>query len=314
MNTIKLGYVFPGQGSQSIGMLTAWRGNRIVEKTIAEASDALGMNMWQLIERGPLPSLNSTVNTQPVMVASSMAIFRAWQEVCPQPPVWAAGHSVGEISALTAAGVFGFADALRLVCARAQAMSEAVEEGTAGMAAVLGLDDAVVHDLCESCAQGEVLEPVNYNAPGQVVVAGHAAAIERIKHKAKAAGAKMVFVLQVSGPFHSSLMRPAALAFSNHLAHLNVHEPSFPVLHNSRLETARQQTIKSALVEHLTRPVPWVQTIKRFAADGVTHIVEVGPAEVLTNLTRRIAPGIKALPMYSPQAMEAVGESLYAHL
>lgn len=312
MNAIKLGYVFPGQGSQSVGMLNAWRGNRIVEETIAEASDALGMDMWQLIEHGPLPSLNSTVNTQPVMVASSVAIFRAWQEVCPQLPAWAAGHSVGEISALTAAGAFGFADAVRLVRARAQAMAEAVEEDTAGMAAVLGLDDEVVHDLCQSCAQGEVLEPVNYNAPGQVVVAGHVAAIDRIKHAAKAAGAKMVFILPVSGPFHSSLMRPAALALADHLSQLDVREPSFPVLHNSRLETAHQQTIKSALVEHLTRPVPWVQTIRRFVADGVTHVVEIGPGEVLTNLARRIAPGIKALPTCSPQAMEAVGESLYA--
>jgi [acyl-carrier-protein] S-malonyltransferase len=314
MNEIKLGYVFPGQGSQTVGMFNAWRGNRIVEETIAEASEALGFDMWQLIEHGPLADLNSTVNTQPVMVACSIAIFRAWQQVCPQLPAWAAGHSVGEISALTAAGAFKFADALRLVRARAQAMSQAVEAGTAGMAAVLGLDDEVVMELCESCAQGEVLEPVNYNAPGQVVVAGHVAAIERIKPAAKAAGAKMVFVLPVSGPFHSSLMRPAALVLADKLSGLDVREPAFPVLHNSRLETARQQTIKPALVEHLTRPVPWVQTIQRFVADGVTHVVEIGPGEVLTNMTRRIAPGIKVLPTYSPQAMEAVGEALYANV
>lgn len=309
---VKLGYVFPGQGSQSVGMLNTWRGNPVVEETIAEASDVLATDMWQLIERGPAEDLNNTVNTQPVMVASAIAIFRVWRSVCPLQPTWAAGHSVGEISALTAAGAFGLADALRLVRGRAQAMSKAVDEGSAGMAAVLGLEDLVVQDLCERCAQGEVLEPVNYNAPGQIVVAGHVAAIERIRRAAKAAGAKMVFVLPVSGPFHSSLMRPATLALADLLSNMEVRAPSFSVLHNSRLEKADEQTIKLALVEQLTRPVPWVQTINRFVASGVTHVVEMGPGEVLTNMTRRIDPGVKVLPTYSPQAMEVVRESLSA--
>jgi len=312
MSTRQLALVFPGQGSQSIGMLNAWRGHRVVEATIDEASSVLDMDLWELVEHGPAASLNSTINTQPVMVASSVALFRAWQALSAQTPRWAAGHSVGEISALAAAGALDFADALRLVRCRAQAMAQAVPAGSAGMAAVLGLDDACVEQLCRECAGAEVLEAVNYNAPGQVVVAGHQQAIERIRVQAKAAGAKMVFVLPVSGPFHSSLMRPAASAVAAHLAPLSAQEPLFPVLHNSTLGAATTAGLKTALVEHLTRPVPWVQTMRRFVADGVTHVLEIGPGEVLTNLTRRIAPQLRSLALNSPQALEAAGELLEA--
>jgi [acyl-carrier-protein] S-malonyltransferase len=310
VSEVKLACVFPGQGSQWIGMLNAWRGDLVVEAVIEEASDALTLDLWRLVQYGPLASLNHTANTQPVMVAAAVACWRAWADRIRVTPLWSAGHSVGEISALTAAGALGLADAMRLVRVRAQAMAEAVPDGVAGMAAVIGLDDLTVQALCVDCAQGEVLEPVNYNAPGQVVVAGHMGAIERLKQPAKAAGAKMVHVLPVSGPFHSSLMKPAVLALAQHLAPLEIEEPRFRVLHNSRLEAARRQSIKPALAEQLTHPVRWVQTIKRFESDGITHIVEIGPGEVLTNLARRIAPGLRALPLNSPQTLDAVAQAL----
>lgn len=299
-----IAYVFPGQGSQSVGMLDAWFDHILVRDTIAEASDALATDLWQLMHDGPAASLNSTVNTQPAIVASSVAIYRAWQAVFRGAPAVAAGHSVGEISALAAAGALSLADAVRLVRARAQAMTDAVPNAVGGMAAVIGLDDETVRRLCAECAQGRVLEPVNYNASGQVVVAGHVDAIERLKEKAKSEGAKMVFILPVSGPFHSSLMRPALEQVARHVQSLRFCAPVFPILHNATVDTAALNMIPSALCEQLVRPVRWTETVRKFADRGVTQIVEIGSGEVLTNLCRRISPDVVVWPVNSPAAME----------
>ncbi len=304
MTTPQVAYMFPGQGSQASGMLNAWRDHRLVTDAVAEASNAIDLDLWALIESGPVASLNDTVNTQPVMVAASIALYRVWQQALGGQPLLSAGHSVGEISALTAAGAFDLSQAVTLVRARARAMAQAMPPGVAGMAAVLGLDDASVEELCQTCAQGEVLEPVNYNAPGQVVVAGHLAAIERIKVAAKLAGAKMVFVLPVSGPFHSSLMAGAAGAFSTALDTVPAKSPAFPVIHNSDQSIASLDSIKPCLVAQLTRPVNWIRTVRQFQAAGVTHVVEIGPGEVLSNLIKRIAPELVVLGIHSPQALD----------
>jgi len=302
--------VFPGQGSQSVGMFSAWRGEREFVDTIDEASDVLDLDLWHLTQHGDPAELARTVNTQPLMVAASVAIFRAWQLRCPMPASWAIGHSVGEISALVAAGALTLQDALRVARQRALAMTDAVAPGIAGMAAVIGLDDPTVQRLCTACADEGVLEPVNYNAPGQVVVAGHLAGIERLKAAARDAGAKMVFVLPVSGPFHSSLMRPAADVLARCLEGIAVAPPSLSVLHGNSLEVATAQSIKPALVAQLTAPVRWTAMVRHLEADGVTHILEAGPGEVLANLCRRIAPTICALPLHLPEGMEAAALAL----
>lgn len=296
--------LFPGQGSQSLGMLASWQDHRTVRDTVSEASDALDLDLWSLIESGPAAQLNDTVNTQPVMLATSIALYRVWAQMHAELPRAAAGHSVGELSALTAAGVFDLQQAVRLVRDRARAMTQAVPPGVAGMAAVLGLDDATVEALCQACAQGEVLEPVNYNAPGQVVVAGHVGAIERLKPAAKAAGAKMVFVLPVSGPFHSSLMGQAAHSFSAALDTTEVHAPAFDIIHNSDQRLATRDTIRPCLVAQLTRPVNWIGTVRQLQGMGVTRVIEVGPGDVLTNLVKRIAPELQPASVNSPTALE----------
>jgi len=302
--------VFPGQGSQSAGMLAPWQGDRMVVDTIAEASDALGLDLWQLSEAGDAAALALTINTQPLMVAVSAALWRAWRQRCSRSIAFAAGHSVGELGALVAAQSLSLSDAMRIARRRALAMSAAVAEGTGTMAAVLGLDDATVQQLCTRCAEDGVLEPVNYNAPGQVVVAGHVSAIERLKSAARDAGAKMVFMLPVSGPFHSSLMQPAASALAITLDMIDVCPPTLPVLHNSSMAAATAASIKPELVAQLTSPVRWTETVNRMTAAGTTHVLEVGPGEVLTGLCRRIAPRVTAWPLATPQSMDAAARAL----
>ena len=301
--TQRLAIVFPGQGSQFKGMFSPWREHATFRAVLQQASDAVGTDLWRLAQSGSAEQLNDTRLTQPLMVAAGLALWHAWCAAGGPPPQMAAGHSVGEITALAAAQVFGVETAVKLVSARAAAMAQAVPRGTAGMAAVLGLDDAAVQRLCLACAQNEVLEPVNYNAPGQVVVAGHLEAIERLKRAAREAGAKMVFVLQVSGPFHSSLMASAAQVLARTLAPLMLAEPQFGVLHNCDLSRASAASIKPALVLHLTRPVNWLGTIQAFAGAGITHVVELGPGEVLSNLCKRIAPQLVALAANSPATL-----------
>lgn len=304
----KIAVVFPGQGSQSVGMLDAWGGRREVSETLRECSEALGLDLPALIQSGPTDLLNRTVNTQPVMVATSVAIFRALQADSPIVPAMAAGHSVGEFSALAAADALHLSHAVQLVRCRAEAMTKAVPDGVGGMAAVIGLDDEVVRQLCQEWAHDEVLEPVNYNAPGQVVVAGHQKSLERLKQPARAAGAKMVMTLPVSGPFHSRLMAPAAQTLSRAVANCPIGEPRFPVLQNATLALASAHTIPDALVAQLTRPVPWTDTIRTFLQQGITHLLEIGPGSVLTNLSRRIAPEIQAFSVSTPAGLDAALE------
>lgn len=302
--------VFPGQGSQSVGMLSAWRGERVFVETIDEASDALDQDLWHLSQHADPAELARTVNTQPLVVAASIAIYRAWQVRCPLAAPWAMGHSVGEISALIAAGALTLPDGVHLTRQRALAMMAAVAPGVGGMAAVIGLDDPTVERLCSACAGEAVLEPVNFNAPGQVVVAGHIPAIERLKVAARDGGAKMVFVLPVSGPFHSSLMQPAAEALARCLDDIRIAPPSLRVLHGNSLEVATEESIKPALVAQLTAPVRWTAMVRHLEAGGVAHIVEAGPGEVLTNLCRRIAPALSVLPLHLPEGMEAAALAL----
>lgn len=302
--------VFPGQGSQSAGMLAPWQGNRVVVDTIAEASEALALDLWRLSESGEPAALALTTNTQPLIVAISVALWRAWGQRCSRNIAWAAGHSVGELGALVAAQALSLTGAMRIARQRALAMNAAVPEGTGTMAAVLGLDDATVEQLCNDCAGSGVLEPVNYNAPGQIVVAGHVSAIERLKSAARVSGAKMVFMLPVSGPFHSSLMLPAASALATALDTIDIHPPVLKVLHNSNMAVATAASIKLELVAQLTSPVRWTETMHRMTAGGTSQILEVGPGEVLSGLCRRIAPRVTAWPLNTPHGMDAAARAL----
>jgi len=286
---MKLALVFPGQGSQQVGMLDDFAGDATVRATVAEASDALGDDLWALVENGPAETLNLTRNTQPAMLAADVAIWRAWLAAGgPQPSV-VAGHSLGEYAALVAAGALQLRDAVSLVRFRAEAMQEAVAQGVGAMAAIIGGDDDAIIAACREAAQGEIVEPVNFNAPGQLVIAGHKAAVERAIVAAKAHGAKRGVMLPVSAPFHSALMKPAADRLSTRLVGVDIVPPAIPVIHNVDVnEHPTPQSIRSALALQAASPVRWSETIKGFAARGITHIIECGPGKVLTGLTRRI--------------------------
>ena len=308
---MKVAFVFPGQGSQSVGMLDAWSGNATVASVIAQASEALGQDLAGLIAGGPAEDLNLTTNTQPVMLASAVAMYRAWIDAGGQAPALVAGHSLGEYSALTAAGSIELADAVRVVRIRADAMQTAVPVGTGGMAAILGLDDATVLSVCEQAAQGEVVEAVNFNAPAQVVIAGSKAAVERACELAKQAGAKRALPLPVSAPFHSSLLRPAADTLQQALAGIQVSSPAVPLVNNvDVLSPADADAIRDALVRQAWRPVRWVEVIQAMKAQGVTHIVECGPGKVLTGLTKRIDGDLVGLAITDPASMQAALETL----
>ncbi len=286
---MKLALIFPGQGSQSAGMMRSFTDSRPVRDTFAEASSVLGQDLWRLAEEGPVEALNSTVNTQPLMLTAGYAVYRAWCEAGGAQPAVVAGHSLGEYTALVVAGVIGFRDALPLVRFRAQAMQDAVPLGTGAMAAILGLDDDAVRAACSEAAQGEVVEPVNFNAPSQVVIAGHKAAVERGAEAAKARGAKRAVMLPVSAPFHSSLLKPAALRLEEYLASVAFSAPQIPVINNVDVATASEpQQIKSALARQACNPVRWVEVIRHMAGTGVTHVAECGPGRVLSGLSRRI--------------------------
>lgn len=304
---MKLAFVFPGQGSQSVGMLDVWADNAVVQEVMNKASVALGQDLNTLIATGPAEQLNLTTNTQPVMLASSYAMYEAYLSAGGVKPEVVAGHSLGEYTALAAAGVVGLEDAVRLVRIRANAMQDAVPVGTGSMAAVLGLDDDVVKKVCAEAAQGEVVEAVNFNAPAQVVIAGSKAAVERACELAKAAGAKRALVLPVSAPFHSSLLEPAAAVLASALAELTFNAPSFDVINNVDVAVLQDPAqIKDALVRQAWHAVRWVETIQKMQAEGVTHIVECGPGKVLTGLVKRIAPEVNALSITDPASLEAV--------
>ena len=288
---MKLAFVFPGQGSQAVGMLNDMADLSVVKNTIIEASDALGLDLLAMMQNGPAEDLNLTVNTQPVMLTASVAFYRAWLEAGGAKPDIMAGHSLGEYSALTAANVLSLTDAVKLVRLRAQAMQNAVPVGVGGMAAVLGIDDAVVKQVCADAqaATGEIVEAVNFNSPGQVVIAGHKGAVEKACELAKAAGAKRALVLPVSAPFHSTLLQPAAEKLQAALAELNLHTPEIPVVNNvdERIETDVAR-IKDALVRQAWHPVRWVECAQFIAEQGVTDMVECGPGKVLAGLAKRI--------------------------
>ncbi|RJF98389.1 ACP S-malonyltransferase [Noviherbaspirillum saxi] len=285
----KFAFVFPGQGSQAIGMLNGFAGNPVVAQTIAEAADVLQFDLAKLIAEGPKEELDLTTNTQPVMLTAAVAMYRAWIAAGGKIPSLVAGHSLGEYSALVAAGVIAFKDAVPLVRFRAQAMQEAVPVGQGGMAAILGLSDDDVRAACIGAAQGEVVEAVNFNAPAQVVIAGHKAAVERACEAAKAKGAKRALPLPVSAPFHSSLLKSASDRLREYMATLHFDAAKIPLINNVDVAIAADgDAIKDALVRQAASPVRWVETVQKMASEGVTHVIECGPGKVLAGLTKRI--------------------------
>ncbi|WP_317202306.1 ACP S-malonyltransferase [Janthinobacterium sp.] len=288
----KFAFVFPGQGSQAIAMLDGFAGNPVVAQTIAEASDALQFDLGKLIAEGPKEELDLTTNTQPVMLAAAVAVYRAWIAAGGAPPALVAGHSLGEYSALVAAGVIAFKDAVPLVRFRARAMQEAVPVGQGTMAVVLGLSDEDVRAACLAAVAeipGSVVEPVNFNAPAQVVIAGHAGAVERACELAKAKGAKRAMKLPVSAPFHSSLLKPASDRLRDYMAGLQFSAPQIALINNVDVAVVSDPAgIKDALVRQAASPVRWVETMQKVAAEGITQVVECGPGKVLMGLTKRI--------------------------
>jgi [acyl-carrier-protein] S-malonyltransferase len=285
----KFAFVFPGQGSQAIGMLNGFADNPVVKDTVAEASEALQFDLGKLIAEGPKEELDLTTNTQPVMLTAAVACYRAWLAAGGKAPALVAGHSLGEYSALVAAGVIAFKDAVPLVRFRAQAMQQAVPVGQGGMAVILGLSDEDVRAVCLAAAQGEVVEAVNFNAPAQVVIAGHKAAIERACVAAKEKGAKRALPLPVSAPFHSSLLKPASDRLREYMQDLTFAAPQIALINNVDVAIVNDpEAIKNALVRQAASPVRWVETVQKIAAEGVTHVVECGPGKVLAGLTKRI--------------------------
>lgn len=286
----KLALVFPGQGSQTVGMLAdLYAEFPLVRDTFAEASAALGYDLWALVANGPEADLNETHRTQPALLTASVAVWRLWQQQGGATPAYLAGHSLGEYSALVCAGVLTLADAVKLVEKRGQYMQSAVPAGTGAMSAIIGLDDALIAKACEEAAQGEVVSPVNYNSPGQVVIAGHKAAVERANELCKAAGAKRALPLPVSVPSHCALMRPAAEQLAKDLQTLPFHAPVISVVNNVDVAvTADAAAIQDALVRQLFSPVRWTETIEYLAAQGVTEVIELGAGKVLSGLIKRI--------------------------
>ena len=308
---MKLALVFPGQGSQAVGMMQGFADTPVVRETFEEASTALGQDLWKLVAEGPADDLNATANTQPVMLTAAYAMYRAWQQAGAPAPVIVAGHSLGEYTALVAAGVIAFAEAVPLVRFRAQAMQEAVPMGTGAMAAILGLDDDAVRAACAESSQGEVVEAVNFNAPSQVVIAGHKGAVERAAAAAKTRGAKRAVMLPVSAPFHSSLLKPAAERLSLRMQEIEFNSPQITVINNVDVAAVSDPaSIKDALSRQACNPVRWVETIRAFAAQGVTHVVECGPGKVLAGMTKRIEGGLQGFAVTDPaslaQTMEAI--------
>lgn len=305
----KFAFVFPGQGSQSIGMLNGFADNAIVQQTIAEASEALEFDLGRLIAAGPKEDLDLTTNTQPVMLAAAVAFYRAWIAAGGAAPSMVAGHSLGEYSALVAAGVIPFHDAVRLVRFRAQAMQEAVPVGQGGMAAILGLSDADVMEICAISAQNEVVEAVNFNAPAQVVIAGHKNAIARACEAAKAKGAKRALPLAVSAPFHSSLLKPASDRLRDFMADMVFFAPQIAVINNVDVVIENNPLrIKDALVRQAASPVRWVETVQKIAAEGIAQVVECGPGKVLAGLTKRINTDLNADAIVDQASLDRILE------
>jgi len=306
-------FVFPGQGSQSVGMLNSISERSEVRATLQEASEVLGEDVAKLISEGPAEALSLTTNTQPVMLTAAVAFYRAWLAAGGPAPRVMAGHSLGEYSALVASGVISFKDAVPLVRFRAEAMQSAVPVGAGGMAAILGLDDAAVIQVCTeaSAASGGVVEAVNFNAPGQVVIAGASDAVTKACELLKAAGAKRALPLPVSAPFHSSLLQPASEKLKAYLANIEFKAPTIPVINNVDVEILNDPAaIKDALVRQAAKPVRWQETIHAMASQGITQVVECGPGKVLAGLTKRINDQLTGVPVFDEASLNEVLASL----
>ncbi len=303
---MSLAFVFPGQGSQSVGMLAELAAaHPVVLETFAEASAALGYDLWQLTQAGPAEELNQTHITQPAMLSAGVAAWRVWQARGGATPAVMAGHSLGEYTALVCGGALAFADAVTLVAERGRFMQEAVPAGSGAMAAILGLDDAQVIDACAQAAQGEVVSAVNFNSPGQVVIAGQAKAVERAVEAAKAMGAKRAVLLPVSVPSHCALMQPAAERLAARLAAITVQTPAIPVINNVDVTAATDPAvIRDALARQLHSPVRWVETVQKMAGDGVDALVECGPGKVLVGLNKRIVKEMKSFAIFDAASLD----------
>lgn len=297
MQKDNLAFVFPGQGSQKIGMLAELAPRfPLIEATFSQASEVLGYDLWDMVQNGRQEDINLTERTQPILLTSSVALWRVWKDQAGADPAVMAGHSLGEWSALVSAGIVDFADAVNLVRLRGAYMQEAVPAGLGAMAAIIGLDDNTIISVCEQAAQGEVVAPVNFNSPGQVVIAGHAVAVDRAIEGCKAAGAKRAMPLPVSAPFHTSLMRPAADRLAQHIQTVEFRAPTVPVVHNVNASTESDPgVIRNLMIEQIYSPVLWVDCVNTLVKMGVDTVVECGPGKVLSGLVKRINRNINAL-------------------
>lgn len=309
----KFAMVFPGQGSQTVGMLAELAGDYpIVQETFKQASEVLGYDLWQLVQEGPAEELNKTWQTQPALLTASVAVYRVWQQKYPAlKPEVMAGHSLGEYSALVCAGVLDFQDAVKLVELRGKLMQQAVPEGTGAMYAIIGLDNDAIINACKQAEQGEVVSAVNFNSPGQVVIAGAKAAVERAAALCKEAGAKRALPLAVSVPSHCALMKPAADQLSVSLESITLKEAGVSVLNNVDVKNEMEaDAIRNALVRQLYSPVRWTETVEKMAQNGVEVLVEVGPGKVLNGLTKRIADSLQSVSVNDVKSLDSVEEVL----
>ena len=307
----KFAMVFPGQGSQAVGMLKDLAENySVVKSTFDEASQVLGYDLWTLVQDGPADELNKTWQTQPALLAASVAIYRVWQSINGPQPEFMAGHSLGEYSALVCAGVIDFKDAIKLVELRGKLMQEAVPSGTGAMFAIIGLDNDSIQKACEQAAQGQVVAPVNFNSPGQVVIAGNKEAVERAGALCKEAGAKRALPLAVSVPSHCALMKPAADKLATTLNNMTFNAPQFAVINNVDVKVeSSADNIKAALIAQLYSPVRWTETVEEMAKQGVTLLVEMGPGKVLTGLTKRIVDSLSACAVNDKASLDVAIEN-----
>lgn len=305
---MSIAFFFPGQGSQSLNMMSGFNDMPVVKETFEQASEALNQDLWTLMNGEDSTALNETINTQPLMLTAGIATWRVYQQLLGQLPVKLAGHSLGEYTALVAAGSLAFHDAVKLVRLRAQLMQEAVPAGEGAMAAILGLDDDIVRQVClqaQNELSGTVAEAVNYNSPGQVVIAGTTVAINRACELAKAAGAKRALPLPVSVPSHCCLMKPAAAKLAAAMEQINISKPQIPVLHNVDVAVhSEPETIKQALVQQLYSPVRWTETVSKLVSDGITEFAECGPGKVLAGLAKRIDKSASCVALTSVQSIE----------
>ncbi|SFM08324.1 ACP S-malonyltransferase [Nitrosomonas communis] len=304
---MKIAFVFPGQGSQSVGMMKGYADLPLVHETFSEAGDILKKDLWSLVNQGPVEDLNLTVNTQPAMLTAGIAVYRAWENLGGKKPNYLAGHSLAEYTALVISGALAFSDALNLVSYRAKIMQECVPEGVGVMAAIVGLDDDEVRAICVeimSSCDGMSLEPANFNSPSQVVIAGHKNAVQYAMELSKAKGAKLAILLPMSIPSHCSLMRPAAEKMRQLLEKISFESPTIPIMHNVDVQQHHDAaSIREILAKQLYSPVRWTETIRAFASAGVDHVVECGPGKVLTGLTKRIDGKLKSLSLTDSNAL-----------